>query len=350
MCIPFTGTPTNSTLVCEGRDPSKSTLQLKENETGFEPSEVWSKKYYQRWQIAGKRPLRRRLSPCQRFERRLDKLLSEKTRSRYLGDAYTETSCSSSSNPMDEDDDLSEELSRLGDIEMNLSRELSQYRWHRSRSQSIMQDEFANEHIAPDCEDVMAETLGCQAYSDEMSIIAQELRNSLLRHPPPSGVNGSYSVFSTRGAESVERSISTLKLSRQDSKGKCRSIEGAIEYFGRKKTGEGSSGDGRGIFTVMADLFFGRHEYKTSTICVDGIFDYGDVIRTREGTICIFISVFVSIASMFDAESNLHMLIRLLFPSLLAVFVLKVPFNNMEIVAATFILCLHVFVGLQRLE
>ena len=354
MCIPYTGSPANSTLVCDGQDPSNSTLQSKGNDTCFEPSEVWSKKHYQHWRIAGKRSFRRKLSPCQRFERRLDKLLSEKTRSRYLGDAYTETSCSSSSNPMDEDDDLSEELSRLGEIERNLSRELSQYRWLRSRAQSIMQDEFTSEHIDLDNGDGLEKALSCQAYSDEMSIVAQELRNSFLRYPPPSGAEGSYPLPATRSVESVARSILRLKRSRQDSKGKDGSIMGchqsAVEILKRKSTGESFPIEGHGLFTLIADLFFGRHEYKMSAICLDEIFDYGDVIRTREGTICVFISLFVLISSMFDADSNLHMLTRLLFPSILTVFVSKIPFNDMEVPAAITILSLRIFVGLQLIK
>jgi len=304
-----------------------------------QPSTMWSKDHYQRWQIANKCSNRRKVSPHRRFERRLDKLLSEKTRSRYIGDAYTLTS-GSSSNLVDEDDDFSEELSRLGQIERNLSRELSQYQWFRAKSQSIKHYKCSDKPSAFECKDGMEKFDACHSSSDEMSSIVQELRDSLVRCRSPSAVTCSDLEPTEQSFDGVVRLIAKLKPYQYD-------IVSAIDHLIRKMPVE-SFTRGHGFFTKIGDLIFGRHEYEISVIYFDCQFGHDDFIRTREGAICIFISISTAIAYVFDETSTLHVLLRLFLPPSLTLFVLKIPFKDKETFIAVFILSIHTILSVQH--
>ena len=301
---------------------------------------MWSKDHYQRWQIANKCSNRRKVSPYRRFERRLDRLLSEKTRSRYIGDAYTLTS-GSSSNPVDEDDDFSEELSRLGQIERNLSRELSQCQWFRAKNQSIKHDKSSDEPSVFEYKD-NTEKLATWGHSssDEMSSILQELRDSLVRCRPPSAVTCLDPETTKNDFDGVVHLIAKLKPYQHD-------IISAIDHLKRKKIVE-SFPRGLGFFTRIGDLIFGRHEYEISVMHFYGQLGYDDIIRTREGAICIFISISTAIAYIVDETSTFHVLLRLFLPPSLTLFVLKIPFKDKETFIAVFILSMHTILSMQH--
>ena len=300
---------------------------------------MWSKDHYQRWQIANKCSNRRKVSPYRRFERRLDKLLSEKTRKCFIGDAYTLTS-GSSSNPVDEDDDFSEELSRLGQIERNLSRELSQYQWFRAKNQSIKHDKCSDEPSAFECKEDTEKLAARHWSSDEMSSILQELRDSLVRCRPPSAVTCLDPETTKNDFDGVVHLIAKLKPYQHD-------IISAIDHLKRKKIVE-SFPRGLGFFTRIGDLIFGRHEYEISVMYFYGQLGYDDIIRTREGAICIFISISTAIAYIVDETSTFHVLLRLFLPPSLTLFVLKIPFKDKETFIAVFILSMHTILSVQH--
>lgn len=206
----------------------------------------------------------------------------------------------------EDDDDLSGELSRLSQIERNLSRELNRYRWlqHKnSASESALRNFVKQKDV----------------HRDEMSSIATELRRDMMlavrrRHC-------SYSKAFVRSR------FQNDEVGKKD----CDRLMTALSLIRIRKARE--SKDYRGVFAKVADVaFFGGCDDSTEGVCIDGRIGDGELFRSKEGMICVLMSTCIATAYAFDKNSPHHVLLLLCLPSLFILFVSKYPFNDEKIV------------------
>jgi len=211
----------------------------------------------------------------------------------------------------DDDDDLSGEVSRLSQIERNLSRELNRYRWlqHNTASQSALRDYVKRKDV----------------HRDEMLSIAKELRRDMVavrrRHC-------SYSKAVVRSRFQNDEVCTSVEKKDRDR------LMTALSLIRIRKARAREPKDYCGIFTKIADVTFfgGGCDDLTEGVCIDGRIGDGELSRTKEGMICILISTCVATAYAFDKNSPHHVLLLLCLPSLLILFVSKYPFNDEKIV------------------
>ena len=212
-------------------------------------------------------------------------------------------------NEDEDDDDLSGELSRLSQIERNLSRELNRYRWlqHKnSASESALRDYYVKRK---------------DVHRDEMLSIATELRRGMML------------AVRRRQCSYSKAFVRSRFLNDEVGKKDRDRLMTALSLIRIRKAREKESKDYRGVFAKVADVaFFGGCDDSTEGGCVDGRIGDGELFRSKEGMICVLMSTCIATAYAFDRNSPHHVLLLLFLPSLLILFVSKYPFNDEKIV------------------